>query len=161
MLPPITHRPVPPMTMTAERFIDCAWLLDFKIISAESSLLDGNFITQVSSIAKSKGIDVQYLDFSCYKNPTKALTSPENESFLKAIEDGSQPRLLLFNNCDSLSPLSCSLTYSLRSVLTTRMSNNVQSVFVARQTSLDLMFTDSRAAFYHSNHTITERLKYL
>lgn len=64
MLPPITNKPVPPMRITAERFIDCAWLLSsYKISSAESSLLESTFIDDLSSIAKSKGIEVHYIDF--------------------------------------------------------------------------------------------------
>jgi len=67
LLPPITHRPVPPMRMTAECFIDCAWLIDLNnISSAESSLLDSRFITELSSIARSKRIDVHYIDFKEY-----------------------------------------------------------------------------------------------
>ncbi|MGF1756655.1 hypothetical protein L4D76_01645 [Photobacterium sagamiensis] len=144
------------MRITAERFIDCAWILDLRIISADSSLMDHRFIDEASKLAKAKEIDVQYLDFSRYNSAEEALTSHDNADFRNAIEDGTKPRLLWFYNCDSLAPLSCALTYSLRSVLTTRLTNNVQSVFIAKKTSLNLIFNNHDAAFYQSNFSITE-----
>ena len=156
---PVTEQPVPPMTVTAGRFIELAWDLNLQIVSAESSLLDTDFIKEASALARAKGVEVHYLDFSRYKNPQEALTSAENVDFIRAIEieDSTQQRLLWFDNCDSLAPLSCNITYTLRSILTTRISTNTQSVFIAEQASLDLMFSNNKAAFYHSNYPITER----
>lgn len=141
------------MTITAERFVKCAWTLDFRITSAESRLLDSDFISTATALAQANEINVQYIDFSCYRSPEVALAS--NTSFLNAVEDGTKPRLLWFDNCDCLAPLDCSLTYSLRSLLTTRQSSNIQSVFIARQSSLELMFFNHEGAFFQSNFSIT------
>ena len=143
------------MTLTAKRFVECAWLLDLRIVSADSNLIDRYFIPTATTLALQKGVDVQYIDFSCYSSPEAALES--NMSFLMAIEASTQPRLLWFDNCDCLAPLDCSLTFTLRSQLTALQSNNIQSVFVARQSSLDQMFGDKEAAFYQSNFPITNR----
>lgn len=171
MLPPITHRAVSPMRITAERFIDCAWLLPVsEINSAESSLLNSSFITELSSIARSRGIAVHYIDFKEYTDPIGAIMDVKNEGFKKAIEDVphgapymntvvQHPTILIFDNCDSLAPLNCTLTFTLRSILTTQVDDNIKSFFIAEQKSLDMMFNNSSAAFYRSNHSITERLK--
>jgi|GEM_PF-2202889 len=76
------------MAITAQRFIDCAWALDLRIVSAESSLLDSDFIMTVIGL----GICVRYIYFSCYGSPEKALMN--NTGFVKAIKDSTQPRLL-------------------------------------------------------------------
>lgn len=170
MLPPITNKPVPPMRITAERFIDCAWLLSsYKISSAESSLLESTFIDELSAIAKSKGIEVHYIDFKEYEDPLDALIDIKNEDFKKVIEEVphggaymnsglQEPKILIFDNCDSLAPLSCSLTFTLRSILTTQIDDNVKSIFIAKQKSLDMMFNNNKAAFYQSNSYLTTAL---
>lgn len=170
--PKIIDQPVPPMGITAERFIDCAWLLPlFEINSAESCLLDSGFITELSSIARSKGIAVHYINFKEYADPIEAITDVKNEGFKKTIEEVphggaymnvvvQQPAILIFDNCDSLSPLTCSLTFTLRSILTTQNDDKIKSIFIAKQKSLDMMFNNNdRAAFYQSNFSITEGLR--
>ncbi|GLS88972.1 hypothetical protein GCM10007916_00390 [Psychromonas marina] len=166
----IIEQPVPPMLTTAKRFIDNAWLLPlFEITSAESSLIETSFITELSAIAKLKGIEVHYIDFKEYEDPIAAFTDNKNENFKKVVEEVphggaylnavvQSPTILIFDNCDYLAPLNCSITYTLRSILTTQKDNNIKSIFIAKQKSLDMMFSDNRAAFYHSNFSITERL---
>ena len=166
----MTHKPVSPMRITAERFIDCAWLLPlFEINSAESSLLESTFIAELSPIAKSKGIEVHYIDFKEYEYPIDAIIDIKNEGFKKAVEEVphggaymnttvQQPTILIFDNCDSLAPLNCSLTFTLRSILTTQTDNNVKSIFIAKQKSLNMMFNNNKAAFYQSNNSITDSL---
>ncbi|WP_233353487.1 MULTISPECIES: hypothetical protein [Photobacterium] len=156
MSPPFTEHPTPPMKITAKCLIEYAWDMNLQIISADSYLLRSGFIEEASELARKAGVDVQYLDFSRYDSPEEALKNPDNMNFLHAIEDDTKPRLLWFDNCDSLAPLSCSLTYSLRSQLTTRLTNNIQSVFIAKKEALDLMFNNYSAAFYHSNFSITQ-----
>jgi hypothetical protein len=148
--------PIPPMHMTPSRFVEFAWSIDLVIISADSERLDENFIDEVTVLAELKDVDVQYLDFAQYNNPLEAITADENALFLNAIEEGTKPRLLWFDNCDSLAALDVSLTYSIRSVLTTRSNGMVQSVFIARKEALQLLFCDNRAAFYQSNTSITD-----
>ncbi|WP_022940469.1 hypothetical protein [Psychromonas hadalis] len=155
------------MKITAERFIDCAWLLPlYEISSAESSLLERTFIHELSLIAKSKGIEVHYIDFKEYEDPLDALLDIKHEGFKKVIEEVphggaylhsglQEPTILIFDNCDSLAPINCSLTFTLRSILTTQIDNNVKSIFIAKQKSLDIMFNDSKAAFYQSNSYLT------
>ncbi|MCG7585646.1 hypothetical protein [Photobacterium sp. OFAV2-7] len=160
MSPQTTECPFCPMKITAKQLVEYAWDMNFQIMSADSYLLRDGFIEETSEIARKVGVDVHYLDFSLYDNPVEALTSLENKSFLHAIEDGTRPRLLWFDNCDCLAPLSCSLTYSLRSLLTTRSTNNVQCVFIARKEALELMFSNHSAAFYHSNFSITQQVPF-
>ena len=148
-------RPIPPMRTTPKRFIDIAWMMDFGIISADAAELDHNFITETSAWARAEGIDVQYLNFAQYESPIKALSANENVGFLNGIEDSSKERLLWFDNCDSLAPLDINLTFSLRSILTTRYDGNVQAVFIASNDSLKLLFSNDQAAFYHSDFRIT------
>jgi hypothetical protein len=148
------------MRITVERFIDCAWLMGFNNIhSAESHLLDSRFISDLSSCAASKGIEVHYIDFKEYTDPIEAITDVKNTEFRKAIDGVQQPTILIFDNCDSLSPLSCSLTFTLRSILTTQIDGNIKSFFIAKQKSLDMMFNNSKVAFYQSNYSITDRFK--
>lgn len=167
----MTHKPVPPMRITADRYIDCAWLLPlFEIGSAESSLLESSFIAELSAIAKSKGIEVHYIDFNEYEDPIDAFIDIKNEAFKKAVEGVvphggtymntvvQQPAILIFDNCDSLAPLNCSLTFTLRSILTTQNDDNIKSIFIAKKKSLDMMFSNNKAAFYQSNNWITDRL---
>lgn len=61
------------MRMTAAQFIESAWRLDFSIVSADSDKLDANFVAEVTMLAKQKGIDVQYLNFSQYSSPVQAI----------------------------------------------------------------------------------------
>jgi hypothetical protein len=144
------------MHMTPSKFVEFAWAMDFVISSADSERLDANFMDEVTALAEKKGVDVQYLDFAQYSNGVEAITAEENAPFLHALEDGTKQRLLWFDNCDSLASLDFSLTYSIRSLLTTRFNGMVQSVFIARKEALQLLFCDNRAAFYQSNISITD-----
>lgn len=149
-------KPIPRMRITPKRFIEGAWLMNFGIISADVAVLERSFIAEATALAKAEGVDVQYLDFSKYEDPINALTANENIDFINGIEDDSKPRLLWFDNCDALAPLDVNLTFSLRSVLTTRYDGNVQAVFIASNNSLNLLFSNDRAAFYQSDFRITD-----
>jgi len=138
------------MKLTPERFIEMAWSINLSIISADKDLLDVDFIEKTTILAEKEGIDVLYLDFSSYDSIEHVLTSPENTAFFDAIQSATKPTLLWFDNCDMLAPLNCDFTYRLRSVLTTRFDGVIQSVFIAKNESLRLMFNSYRAAFYHS-----------
>ncbi|MDD9173511.1 hypothetical protein PVK63_01400 [Aliivibrio sp. S2TY2] len=145
------------MKLTPERFIEMAWSINLSIISADKDLLGDDFIEKTTILAEKEGIDVLYLDFSSYESIEHVLTSTENTAFFDAIQSASKPTLLWFDNCDMLAPLDCNFTYRLRSVLTTRFDGVIQSVFIARNDSLKLMFTDSKAAFYQNSMRITDR----
>jgi hypothetical protein len=147
---------IPPMRMTPSQFVEFAWSMDFVVISADSARLDANFIDEVTLRAEQQGVEVQYLDFAQYSNAVEAITAKENAPFLNALEDGTKPRLLWFDNCESLAALDVNLTYSIRSVLTTRSNGMVQSVFITRKEALQLLFCDKQAAFYQSNTSITD-----
>ena len=149
-------KPISAMQITPKRFIECAWMLNLRIISADAAELDHNFITETSVLAKAEGVDVQYINFAKYGCPIEALTANENADFLNGIEDSSKERLLWFDNCDSLAPLDVNLTFSLRSILTTRYDGNVQAVFIASNDSLKLLFSNDRAAFYQRDFRITD-----
>lgn len=140
---------------TPENFVKFAWQLDFRISIADSALLDPSFVKNVNLLAQQNGIGVYYLDFSMYKNALEALSAKENAEFIKAIEDGSRNSLLWFVNCESLAPLDVDVTFSLRSILTNRQSNNTQSVFIAKKEVLKQMFTNHQAAFYQSHFSLT------
>lgn len=144
-----------PSHTTPDNFIKFAWELDFRISTADSALLDPSFVKNVNLLAQRNGIGVYYLDFSMYENAVEALSAKENAEFTKAIEDGSQNSVLWFMNCESLAPLDVDVTYSLRSILTTRQSNNTQSVFIAKKEALQQMFTNHKAAFYQSHFPLT------
>jgi len=163
----MSGKATPPMKITAVKFIEHAWSLPlFEITSAESSLFERSFITELSEISKSKGIDVQYIDFKEYEDPIDAMIDIKNEGFRKVLEEVphggaymntfmQQPTILIFDNCDSLAPLNCSLTFKLRSILTTQKDDNIKSIFIAKQKSLDMMFNNCKAAFYQSNRNLT------
>ena len=138
------------MKLTPERFIEMAWSINLSIISADKELLGVDFIEKTTILAEKEGIDVLYLDFFSYESIEHVLTSTENSTFFDAIQSASKPTLLWFDNCDMLAPLDCDFTYRLRSVLTTRFDGVIQSVFIAKNESLRLMFNNCRAAFYHS-----------
>ncbi|GLS88976.1 hypothetical protein GCM10007916_00430 [Psychromonas marina] len=69
-----------------------------------------------------------------------------------------QPTILIFDNCDSLAPLSCSLTFTLQPILTTQKDDNIKSIFIAKQKGLDMVFGNNKTALYQSNNWITDRL---
>jgi len=152
----MVDKSIPQMRITPKRFVDYVWMMDFKVISADSSMLDHNFISETSALAKMQNIDVQYLDFAKYEDPSEAITASENANFLKAIEGSNKPQLLWFDNCDALAPLDINLTFSLRSILTTQENRMIQAVFIARDDSLRLLFSDHHAAFYNSDYRITD-----
>lgn len=132
-----------------------AWEMDFRISTADSSVLQSDFIRNVTLLAEKKGIDVHYLDFSEYDTAIAALSAKENSNFLEAIEKESKKTLLWFDNCESLAPLNVGITYSLRTILTTRQGSNTQSVFIASKDSLLKMFADRQAPFYQSHFRLT------
>ncbi|MFS1918729.1 MULTISPECIES: hypothetical protein [unclassified Vibrio] len=141
--------------ITPETFVHNAWDMDFRISTADSSIIHPDFIKVATLIAEKKDISVHYLDFSEYSNAATALSAKENLGFLEAIENGSKKSLLWFVNCDSLAPLNIDVTYSLRTVLTTRQGNNTQSVFIANKASLLKMFANPKAPFYQSHFRLT------
>lgn len=141
--------------ITPEVFVLNAWDMDFRISTADSSVLHPDFIKNVTLLAEKKDIDVHYVDFSEYETAIKALSAKENSEFLKAIDNDSKKSLLWFVNCDSLAPLNTAITYSLRTVLTTRHVNNTQSVFIANKASLLKMFSNPNAPFYQSHFRLT------
>ncbi|PTO98053.1 hypothetical protein CWN88_20690 [Vibrio splendidus] len=129
--------------------------MDFRISTADSAALHPDFIEVVTLLAEKKDICVHYLDFSEYDNAVTALSAEENCAFLEAIENGKKKSLLWFVNCDSLAPLNIDVTYSLRTILTTRPGNNTQSVFIATKASLLKMFANPKAPFYQSHFRLT------
>ena len=146
---------LPKHQLTPEAFALNAWDMDFRISTADSSIISPSFIEIVALLVEDKGIRVHYLDFSEYETADAALSAKENSTFLNAIEDGNKKSLLWFVNCDSLAPLDVGVTYSLRTVLTTRKESNIQSVFVASKPSLLMMFANREAPFYQSHFRIT------
>ena len=146
---------LPSRHITAENFVLHAWDMNYRISSADSAILGPDFIQNTSLLAKEKGVAVHYLDFSKYDTAEAALNAKENSEFLEAIENGNKQSLLWFVNCESLAPLNVNVTYSLRTILTTRQGNNTQSVFIADKTALLKMFADHNAPFYQSNFSVT------
>ncbi|WP_253821613.1 hypothetical protein [Vibrio sp. 070316B] len=142
--------------ITPEIFVHNAWDMDFRISTADSATIHPDFIKIATLIAEKKDISVHYLDFSEYDDAATALCAKENLGFLEAIENGSKKSLLWFVNCDSLAPLNIDVTYSLRTVLTTRQGSNTQSVFIANKASLLKMFANPKAPFYQSHFRLTE-----
>ncbi|MEZ8389400.1 hypothetical protein [Vibrio kanaloae] len=145
----------PEHQISPEVFVLNAWDMDFRISTADSAALHPDFIKTVTLLARQKDISVHYLDFSEYDTAAAALSAKENSAFLEAIENGSKKSLLWFVNCDSLAPLNIDVTYSLRTVLTTRQGNNTQSVFIATKASLLKMFSNPEAPFYQSHFRLT------
>ena len=144
-----------PSHTTPENFVKFAWELNLRVSTADSRLLDPYFIRNATELAKKNDIEVYYLDFSHYKTAIEALSAKENAEFIAAIDDDSKQSLLWFVNCESLAPLDVDITYSLRTTLTTRQSNNTQSVFIAKKEALKQMFTNHQAAFYQSHFPLT------
>lgn len=132
-----------------------AWDMDFRVSIADSEVLHPDFIEKATKLATKNGIDVHFLDFSKYDTAASALSAKENSKFLAAIEDGTKKSLLLFVNCESLSHLYVDVTYSLRTILTTRQVSNTQSVFIANRTALLNMFANRAAPFYQSHFMLT------
>lgn len=155
----------PAKHISAQRYIDMAWEMPIGINSADTALLDSRFIPELISLGKVSDIVIHYIDFSQYKDPVEAFMDSNNTPFKKIIENipgpndwnaaAPEPAILIFDNCDSLAPLNCSLTYTLRSILTTQLHDVIKSIFIAKKASLLLMFNDSKAAFYLSNRSIT------
>jgi hypothetical protein len=141
--------------ITPENFVKFAWDMDFRISIADSEVLHPDFIEKTTLLAEQNNIDVHYLDFSKYDTASSALSAQENSEFLAAIEDGSKKSLLWFINCESLAPLYVDVTYSLRTILTMRQTNNIQSVFIANKTALLDMFANRDAPFYQSQFMLT------
>lgn len=52
--------------------------------------IEHSFITELSEIAKSKGIDVQYIDFKEYGDPIDTIIDIKNEGFRKTLEEVPQ-----------------------------------------------------------------------
>lgn len=132
-----------------------AWDMDFRISVADSEALHIDFIEKTSLLATQNNVEVHYLDFSKYDTASSALSAKENSGFLETIENGSKKSLLWFVNCESLAPLYVDVTYSLRTILTTRQSSNTQSVFIANKTALLDMFANRQAPFYQSHFRLT------
>ncbi len=149
------ERSFPEHQITPEIFVLNAWDMDFRISTADSSVIHPDFIKIVTLLAEKKDISVHYLDFSEYDTAVTALSAKENSGFLDAIENGGKKSLLWFVNCDSLAPLNIDVTYSLRTILTTRQGKNTQSVFIATKTSLLKMFANPKAPFYQSHFMLT------
>ncbi len=149
--------PIPPsMRVSPKQLIDNAWILSLGIMSAEKELLIHDFISKTSKLANNRSIVVGYIDFSQFASPIEAWNAAENKTFREIVEsDSAKPSLLWFDNCDSLAPLECDLTFSIRSKLTTRTDNHIQSVFIASKQSIDLLFRNYSAAFYRANFKIT------
>lgn len=145
--------------ITPENFVRFAWDMDFRISIADSEALHIDFIKKTSLLATQNNVDVHYLDFSKYDTASSALYAKENSGFLAAIENGSKKSLLWFVNCESLAPLHVDVTYSLRTILTTRQSSNTQSVFIANKTALLDMFANRQAPFYQSHFRLTRYSK--
>ncbi|WP_261383507.1 hypothetical protein [Vibrio sp. T20] len=141
--------------ITPEIFVLNAWDMDFRISTADSSVISPDFIKMATVLAEKKGINVHYLDFSEYDTAATAFSAQQNSGFLEAIENGDRKSLLWFVNCDSLAPLDVDVTYSLRTVLTTRQGSNTQSVFIATKASLLTMFANPEAPFYQSHFMLT------
>ncbi len=129
--------------------------MDFRISIADSEVLHPDFIEKTSLLATQNNVNVHYLDFSEYDTASSALSAKENSGFLDAIENGSKKSLLWFVNCESLAPLYVDVTYSLRTILTTRQSSNTQSVFIANKIALLNMFANREAPFYQSHFRLT------
>ncbi|MEZ9575317.1 hypothetical protein AB4249_18230 [Vibrio sp. 10N.261.55.F4] len=148
--------PSPEYQITPEIFVRNAWDMDFRISTADSSALPPDFIKNTTSLAEKEGIIVHSLDFSEYESAVAALTAKESSCFLEAIEnDGGNKSLLWFVNCESLAPLNVDITYSLRTILTTRIGSNTQSVFISTKASLLMMFANPEAPFYQSHFRLT------
>lgn len=147
------------MKVTPQRLVQLAWELDLSVISVGSESISKNFITEVSMLAQEQGINVHYIDFAKYSDPASAAEALENKAFFDALQTqaNSSPQLLFFDNCDSLAPLDVAFTYSLRTAITTQWHGMLQSIFIAKEESLRLLFNDSRAAFYQSNTPIEEK----
>ncbi len=146
----------PSIRVSPEQLIDNAWLLGLGIMSADDKLITNDFISKTSKLAKNKNIEVEYLDFSQFASPLDAWDSVANKKFRDIVENGTKPSLLWFDHCDNLAPLDCNLTFSIRSKLTTCRDQNIQSIFIASRSSLDLLFNNYNAAFYHANFKITD-----
>ncbi|PNH97888.1 hypothetical protein C1O25_19955 [Vibrio diazotrophicus] len=129
--------------------------MNFRISIADSKVLHPDFIEKTTLLAEQNNIDVYYLDFSKYDTASSALSAQENSEFLAAIEDGSNKSLLWFINCELLAHLYVDVTYSLRTILTTRQVSNTQSVFIANKTALLNMFANREAPFYQSHFMLT------
>jgi hypothetical protein len=142
--------------MTPIKFIENAWVFDFAVNSADAAKLDANFIADLKLLAETDDIDVRHIDFSCYSCAAEALNAKENTLFLASLNnEPTKKTLLILENCDLLAPLNEDITFTLREILTTRISGMTQSIFTARSESLESLFHDTRAAFYQSNYSIT------
>lgn len=143
--------------MKPSKFIKNAWKLDFVISSADIAKLDVDFISNLMILAEDNDICVHRIDFSKYSDAYEAIRAEENTSFVAAVTTEHESKtLLLFDNCDNLSALDVDLTYTLREILTTRLSGMTQSVFIAQKKSIELLFCDNSAAFYQSSFSITD-----
>jgi hypothetical protein len=139
-----------------EKFLANAWKLDLVIASADVAKLDIDFVSELIALSEEEGIVVHRIDFSKYHDATEAMNAEENASFSAAVSNEAEHEtLLLFDNCDTLASLDENLTFTLREILTTRFSGMTQSVFIARNESIELLFCNSDAAFYQSNYPIT------
>lgn len=137
--------------LTPEMLINKAWSLQIPIFEIGAENLPDGYLDACCRLAKTKEIDVRRINLLDVSVQGAALVPEAFQLEIEAINRVSSKTLLVFENADCLAPLDCSLTYTLRSVLTTRDDGLIVSIFTASSDAMRLLFDNPQAAFYQSS----------
>ncbi|NOH29502.1 hypothetical protein [Vibrio mediterranei] len=153
----MAQNPTLPMLITSSGFVENAWNLDFRIISAEEELLSHQFVLDVTNLAQKKGIEVHSIDLEkCTFNRSQKTLYLAEKSLSELLEDRTNQKLIWFNNIEPLVSGDPSIVHYLRGILTPHSINSIQSVFIGSRPTLRKIFKDTRAPFYDANFRITK-----
>lgn len=139
--------------ISPELFIKFSWSLNYKISTADSSVLSESFLKELYSLSKSNNIEFYCWDLTNFPSDLDIFKVLKN---IEKIQYNDKKTILIFKNCEPLSNLRCSNSFYLRTLLTTKLSNNFQSIFISDKENLLKIFANRMSPFYQSHYMITE-----
>lgn len=142
--------------ISPELFIKFSWSLNYKISTADSSVLCESFLKKLHSLSKLNNIEFHCWDLTTFPSDLDIFNSLKN---IEDIRYNDKKTILIFKNCEPLSNLRCSNSFYLRTMLTTKLSNNFQSIFISDKENLLKIFANRISPFYQSHYMITEYSK--
>jgi hypothetical protein len=142
------------LRLAPERIVEMASMLPLNIYEIATECKPQNYLLSLSEAADNKDFKVHRIDFNEHKSVKDAF---QHDAILGLIHDEfdiNEPRLFIFENVDALAPLNQVLTYTLRTIITTRYDAIELFVFTALHENLRAIFYDSEAPFYLSSSRI-------
>jgi|GEM_PF-6839036 hypothetical protein len=140
--------------ISVDRFLKVGWDMPDSIFTLFSESTEGervSFVSKVTSAAKEINITTAQIDFQQFASLDEAFQSDDWQQVIQSITDPALRSLVIFKNVDAMAQFDCPHAYTLRTILTTAINENVAAIFTAAEAAIHTMFNDSRAPFYSSH----------